>query len=300
MGGRLRSSEGLTMGDGTEPLIHLVILCERRLAREALAAYFSGQPGFVVLGHVPTLEHLGKLCDLTRPQVALVEVDSLESSTVQALARLREAHPVLDVVVIFTTVSPEVHAEAVGHGLTALVPGTSGLDEMARMVRIRARQRRAPCPPPGNGRTLTDREMAILSLMTAGHTTDDIAELLRISPHTVDNHRRRIYTKLDVDNRSAAVSRTMSLGIFPTPWVASTTGPNATGDVPALTAREREILHHIADGHTTRQTARALGIAAKTVENTPARLYRKLGTHNRIETLTVAYRLGLIRLAARS
>lgn len=289
------------MGDGTEPLIHLVILCERRLAREALAAYFSGQPGFVVLGHVPTLEDLAKLCDLTRPQVALVEVDTLEASTVHALTRLRESHPVLDVVVIYTTVLPEVEAEAVEHGLTALVPGTSGLDEMAQMVRVRARERRAPCPPPGNGRALTDRELAILSLMTAGHTTDDIAELLRISPHTVDNHRRRIYTKLEVDNRSAAVSRTMSLGIFPPPpSVASSTGPRAGESVPELTVREREILHHIADGHTTRQTARALGIAAKTVENTQARLYRKLGTHNRIETLTVAYRLGLIRLAARS
>src|SRR5690606_39710876 len=121
-------------------------------AREALAAYFSGQPGFVVLGHVPTLEDLSRLCDLTRPQVALVEVDALESSTVHELTRLREAHPVLDVVVIFTTVSPEVHAEAVEHGPAALVPGTSGLDEMARMVRIRARQRRGPPPPPGNGR----------------------------------------------------------------------------------------------------------------------------------------------------
>src|SRR5690554_7643435 len=182
MGGRLRSSEGLTMGDGTEPLIHLVILCERRLAREALAAYFSGQPGFVVLGHVPTLEHLGKLCDLTRPQVALVEVDSLESSTVQALARLREAHPVLDVVVIFTTVSPEVHAEAVGHGLTALVPGTSGLDEMARMVRIRARQRRGPPPPPGQRRGPTHRGVAHLPLLTPGPPPDRTPQRVRRSP----------------------------------------------------------------------------------------------------------------------
>ncbi len=65
-------------------------------------------------------------------------------------------------------------------------------------------------------------------------------------------------------------------------------------DVPELTGRERDILGSIASGHTLRQTALALGIAAKTVENTQARLFRKLGARNRQGALTVAYRLGLI------
>lgn len=287
------------MGDGHDPLIHLVVLCRRRMEREALAAYFSTQPDFVVLGHVPTVADLRRVCELTRPQVALVEVDRLCSGTIGRLSEVRGEHPQLDVIVVFTTLAPEVYAEANDHGLTALVPGAAGLDEMARMVRWRARRHRAPCPPPGEGSALTDREVAILSLMTAGHTTDDIAGLLQISPHTVDNHRRRIYTKLEVDNQGAAVTRTISLGIVPSPWVASTTEPARFDGAPELTVREREILAHIAGGRTIRQTARALGIAAKTVENTQARLYRKLGTHNRAETLAVAYRLGLIEPASR-
>ena len=55
-----------------------------------------------------------------------------------------------------------------------------------------------------------------------------------------------------------------------------------------------DILASIADGHTVRQTARTLGIATKTVENTQARLFRKLGARNRAGVLTIAYRLGLI------
>jgi DNA-binding NarL/FixJ family response regulator len=66
------------------------------------------------------------------------------------------------------------------------------------------------------------------------------------------------------------------------------------GGVPELTPRERDILGSIARGHTVRQTARMLGIAAKTVENTQARLFRKLGAHNRSAALTNAYRLGLV------
>lgn len=67
---------------------------------------------------------------------------------------------------------------------------------------------------------------------------------------------------------------------------------------PELTARERDILRSIASGHTIRQTARVLGIAAKTVEATQARLFRKLGARNRTETLTIADRWGLVDWAA--
>jgi DNA-binding NarL/FixJ family response regulator len=62
---------------------------------------------------------------------------------------------------------------------------------------------------------------------------------------------------------------------------------------PELTSRERDILGSIASGHTVRQTARLLGITSKTVENTQARLFRKLGTRNRPETLVIAYQLGV-------
>ncbi|MGW0811132.1 LuxR C-terminal-related transcriptional regulator [Nonomuraea sp. NPDC002799] len=63
--------------------------------------------------------------------------------------------------------------------------------------------------------------------------------------------------------------------------------------IPVLTSRERDILDSIASGHTVRQTARRLGITAKTVENTQARLFRKLGARNRPETLVNAYQLGV-------
>jgi DNA-binding CsgD family transcriptional regulator len=70
--------------------------------------------------------------------------------------------------------------------------------------------------------------------------------------------------------------------------------PSPTPAMPKLTPREFDILGSIARGHTIRQTARLLGIAVKTVENTQARLFRKLGARNRMEALTIADGLGLI------
>jgi two-component system nitrate/nitrite response regulator NarL len=64
--------------------------------------------------------------------------------------------------------------------------------------------------------------------------------------------------------------------------------------VPDVTARERDILSSIALGHTVRQTARTLGITAKTVENTQAHLFSKLRVRNRAGALAAAYAIGLI------
>jgi DNA-binding NarL/FixJ family response regulator len=48
---------------------------------------------------------------------------------------------------------------------------------------------------------LTPRETQILSLIADGHTTREIAELLVISPRTVDRHREKLARKLNLRNR---------------------------------------------------------------------------------------------------
>jgi len=74
-------------------------------------------------------------------------------------------------------------------------------------------------------------------------------------------------------------------------WEDGHTGPM---DLPELTARESDILRCLAQGHSIRQTARALGIAPKTVENVQTRLFRKLGVRNRSGAFAVADAFGLL------
>jgi DNA-binding CsgD family transcriptional regulator len=336
---------------------------------------------------------------------------------------------------MYSEIAPYALAAAVQAGITELVPGTRGLGGLLRALR------------PGTGvpsrvgrdeLALTERELEIVALLGSGHSVPEIAARLEIGPHTVENHKRRIYVKLGVGNQIHAVSRATSLGLLepgtadqprrpawlepgrpplvtvcgaagvcrdevaatliayglpmaylnnpridgrehwllwhrgPVPVVLVDPAPDdwqlpevvrgpvilvwsaqpelaevvdallrgvralvqpadvATelpaalwlacrgyvafpaahfdgltrliagrldewpGGLPELTARERDILDSIARGHTVRQTARALGIAVKTVENTQARLFRKLGAHNRSGALTIAYRLGLV------
>jgi DNA-binding CsgD family transcriptional regulator len=69
---------------------------------------------------------------------------------------------------------------------------------------------------------------------------------------------------------------------------------NVDGAAPSLTPREREILASIDRGESVKQTARALGISAKTVENLQGRLFRKLGVRNRAQAVAAAHARGLL------
>jgi DNA-binding response OmpR family regulator/DNA-binding CsgD family transcriptional regulator len=53
---------------------------------------------------------------------------------------------------------------------------------------------------------LTSREGEVLSWLSKGKTNRDIAQILGLSPRTVDKHLEQIYAKLGVENRTAAAA----------------------------------------------------------------------------------------------
>lgn len=59
---------------------------------------------------------------------------------------------------------------------------------------------------------LTPRERAILMLVAEGRRNRQIAEALGISEATVENHLHRIFSKLDVTNRTEAARQTRDAG----------------------------------------------------------------------------------------
>lgn len=53
---------------------------------------------------------------------------------------------------------------------------------------------------------LSAREIEVMSMIAGGHTNGEIATHLFLAEKTVKNHVRRIYSKLGVHDRSAAIA----------------------------------------------------------------------------------------------
>lgn len=125
----------------------------------------------------------------------------------------------------------------------------------------------------------------------------DVPEQLAIAD-ALSRHTSGLVAKTDITTGLVPTLRAVGQGLMVMSWGYANAllrwAPGQNPETPKLTAREYDILGSIARGHTIRQTARTLGIAAKTVESTQARLFRKLGVRNRMGALTIADALGLI------
>lgn len=61
-----------------------------------------------------------------------------------------------------------------------------------------------------------------------------------------------------------------------------------------LTKREKEILHLVVDGHTSRQMADSLGLSPRTVDHHRSNLLRKFGMKNSVDLVNFAIRNGFV------
>ena len=61
---------------------------------------------------------------------------------------------------------------------------------------------------------VTEREAEVLLWIARGKSNRDIAEILSLSPRTVNKHLEQIYAKLGVENRTSAAALTVrTLGV---------------------------------------------------------------------------------------
>ena len=62
---------------------------------------------------------------------------------------------------------------------------------------------------------LTERECEILALLASGQSNKEMARTLGISPNTVKTHVSRVFEKLEVQKRVAAIEKARWLAIIP-------------------------------------------------------------------------------------
>jgi DNA-binding NarL/FixJ family response regulator len=417
-----------------ETVLSVVLQHHNRLFREMLAAHLAREPDITMLGTAASGPELIQLCDLRRPTVALFEADAPRWSNERLVSLLLPPGRLMRMIGLHQSLTTAHVIRAYEAGVSALVPYSGGLEPLLGAVRAPSSAIETARAKRGGGDALTQRELEVLYLVCAGYPPRQIGLELGISPHTVENHKQRIFNKLGVHNQAHAAASAVRLGLLaqaqpqrpdgvtperrpglrvdlkkfdgplaararktlerhhivivdretvpkprdneenghrdnsdmvhpvtvlidppPQGWrtqsgrlvVITTEEPKqhllaqavATGVTVlpsslvddllapaveaanagyvlisaaysrsvlgppggewrrwqlALTPREQEILAAIAQGHTTKQTARLLGISVRTVENLQGNLFRKLRVHRKAAALVVAHELGLL------
>jgi DNA-binding CsgD family transcriptional regulator len=108
------------------------------------------------------------------------------------------------------------HASLLAEGLLA-----AGFLALGAWLGARLLARRAP-PPAFDGNPaarqalgISERELAVLAEIAAGHSNKEIAARLHVSPNTVKTHVARLLAKLGARRRTDALRRARELGLVP-------------------------------------------------------------------------------------
>lgn len=210
--------------------LRLLIADDHTVVRAGLRALLEGEADLEVIAEAADAEEAVRLAVALAPDVVLMDLrfEGTARGTgvndgVEAVRALTAQAPGIPVVMLTSSsgrvdVVRALEAGARGYVLKAGPPedlfravrgaAVGGLGLAPEVVGDLVGQRDAPGPQ------LTGREREVVRLMADGHSNRSIADALFLSEATVKTHLVRIYRKLGVDNRAAAVSEAVRRGLL--------------------------------------------------------------------------------------
>ncbi|MCZ9353591.1 response regulator transcription factor [Streptomyces mutabilis] len=204
--------------------IRLLLADDHPVVRAGLRAVLETEEGITVAAEAATAEEAVARAGRGDIDVVLMDLrfgGGMGGAEATAAITARAGAPRVLIVTTYDTDAdtlPAIEAGATGHLLEDAPP-----EDLAAAVRTAAAGRTALAPTVADRlltrlreprTSLTRRETEVLSLVAEGLSNRHIAARLHLTEGTVKSHLARVYTKLDVDSRTAAVAAATALGLI--------------------------------------------------------------------------------------
>ena len=199
------------------------VLCvdDHPVVRDGIAAIINLQPDMVLAGAAATGgEALERFFEL-RPDVALVDLQLPDMSGFDLIKKIKDKSPNARIIVLSSHEGDVDIQRALEAGAQGYVAKGIVRDELLETIRsVHTGKRRLPAAVAQKlaehmaDEPISPRELEVLSLMAAGKRNKEIASELSIAEDTVKMHVRNILSKLQVNDRTEAVTSALRRGII--------------------------------------------------------------------------------------
>ena len=197
-------------------MISLMIVDDHPMVREGLAAMLESERDFTVSALAATGEEAIAIGKMSKPDVVMSDIRMPGIDGFGVLAKLKEIHPDIRVLLMAGMPLKEEENRAREEGAKGYLPKNVDQDRLVAAIRaIAADESGFVCEEfQAAPSTLTARELDVLREVASGKQRDAIAATLGIGPESVKTHLKGIMTKLNCPNATSAVSRAYELGIL--------------------------------------------------------------------------------------
>jgi DNA-binding NarL/FixJ family response regulator len=206
-------------------VIRVLLVDDHPVVREGLRGMLEAEPDLTVVGEAGSGEEAVAQARVLETDVILMDLRMRDLDGVGATERILADNPRTTVVVLTTYETDADILRAVEAGASGYLLKDASRADLANAIRAAARGETVLAPSVAGRlvnqvrrpvtQSLSGREVEVLRLVAKGLTNADIGRSLHISEATVKTHLLRTFGKLDVSDRTAAVTTAMALGLLP-------------------------------------------------------------------------------------
>jgi DNA-binding NarL/FixJ family response regulator len=201
--------------------IRVLIVDDHPLIRDGIVAVINGQPDMQVVAQASNGHEAFECFGRHRPDITLMDLKLPDTNGIDVTIALRTQFPEARIIMLTTFDYEGEIQRALAAGAQSYLLKTMPPREMVEIIRwVHAGRKFIPADVAAHlaehlgDEPLTDRESAVLRLLTAGNRNRDIAETLFISEETVKAHLKHILQKLGASDRTQAVTIGIRRGII--------------------------------------------------------------------------------------
>nr|WP_221472042.1 response regulator transcription factor [Amycolatopsis umgeniensis] len=201
-----------------------MLVDDHPVVREGLRGMLEAEPDLSVIGEAGSGDEAVALSRVKQPDVILMDLRMPGLDGVGATRKILADRPGQRVVVLTTYETDADILRAVEAGASGYLLKDASRTELAGAIRAASRGETVLAPSVAGklvnrvrnptASPLSAREIEVLKLVAQGSTNADIGRALHISEATVKTHLLRVFGKLDVSDRTAAVTTAMRLGLL--------------------------------------------------------------------------------------
>jgi DNA-binding NarL/FixJ family response regulator len=212
--------------------LRVVIGDDHTLVRQGICKILEDQPDCEVIAQASDGREAVKQALTLKPDVAILDIGMPLLNGIEATRQIVRRAPEVRVLILSMHADEAYITQALSAGATGYLLKDSADSELIRAVMAVAAGKSFFSPAvarvmlddyvrhlAGKGivdryESLSEREREIFQLVAEGHSSKAIAELLAVSPATVETHRAHIMQKLDVHNTAELVLYAVRRGVI--------------------------------------------------------------------------------------
>jgi DNA-binding NarL/FixJ family response regulator len=195
--------------------IKILLVDDHRILRQGLRSLLTVERDFDLVGEAEDGRSAVDMAHRLAPHVVVMDIGLPGLNGIEATRQIIDLQPSVRVIALSAYADRRLIAEVLKAGASGYLLKESAFEELSEAIRTTAARRvylspkiaselvddyvrMSKEPAPSVFESLSPREREVLQLISEGHSTKEVARVLKVSVKTVETHRRQLMNKLNL------------------------------------------------------------------------------------------------------